>query len=164
MFICSLRPKAIVKKLLFLAVIVAAIFLLLTLLKISSRQENDPGSIPQASQTHETEVPNNLARITFLKSYGWEVSEEPSEVVSVVIPQTFGDVYENYNAIQTAQGFDLTKYQGKRVKRYTYEISNYPTGETGVQAGLLIYKNTVVGGEVLSSQLGGFIHGLAMPG
>ena len=30
MFICSLRPKAIVKKLLFLAVIVAAIFLLLT--------------------------------------------------------------------------------------------------------------------------------------
>lgn len=46
----------------------------------------------------------------------------------------------------------------------TYEISNYPTGETGVQAGLLIYKNTVVGGEVLSSQLGGFIHGLAMPG
>ena len=91
MFICSLRPKAIVKKLLFLAVIAAAVFLLLTLLKISSRQENDPGSIPQASQTHETEAPNNLARITFLKSYGWEVSEEPSEVVSVVIPQTFGE-------------------------------------------------------------------------
>ena len=36
MFICSLRPKAIVKKLLFLAVIAAAVFLLLTLLKISS--------------------------------------------------------------------------------------------------------------------------------
>ena len=105
MFICSLRPKAIVKKLLFLAVIVAAIFLLLTLLKISSRQENDPGSTPQASQTHETEAPNNLARITFLKSYGWEVSEEPSEVVSVVIPQTFGDVYENYNAIRSARSF-----------------------------------------------------------
>lgn len=70
MFICSLRPKAIVKKLLFLAVIAAAVFLLLTLLKISSRQENDSGSIPQASQTHETEAPNNLARITFLKSYG----------------------------------------------------------------------------------------------
>ena len=66
--------------------------------------------------------------------------------------------------LQSGQGFDLEKYKGKRVKRYTYEISNYPTGETGVQAGLLIYKNTVVGGEVLSSQLGGFIHGLAMPG
>ena len=163
MFICSLRPKAIVKKLLFLAVIVAAIFLLLTLLKISSRQENDPGSIPQASQTHETEAPNNLARITFLKSYGWEVSEEPSEVVSVVIPQTFGDVYENYNAIQTAQGFDLTGYQGKRVKRYTYQVANYPSGDGEVLANLLVHKNTVIGGEVLSAQPGGFIHGLERP-
>ena len=49
------------------------------------------------------------------------------------------------------------------MKRYTYEVTNYPTGETGIQAGLLIYKNTVIGGEVLSSDLGGFIQGLAMP-
>jgi len=57
----------------------------------------------------------------------------------------------------------LTKCAGKRVKRYTYEITNYPTGESGVQANLLIYKNTVVGGEVLSAQLDGFLHGLTMP-
>ena len=37
------------------------------------------------------------------------------------------------------------------------------TGESGIQAGLLIYKNTVIGGDVLSAQLGGFIHGLKMP-
>ena len=157
MFICSLRPKAIVKKLLFLAVIVAAIFLLLTLLKISSRQENDPGSIPQASQTHETEVPNNLARITFLKSYGWEVSEEPSEVVSVVIPQTFGDVYENYNAIQTAQGFDLSGYRGKEVRRYTYEVLNYPGQKDYIRANLLIYRGKVIGGDICSVELDGFL-------
>ena len=46
---------------------------------------------------------------------------------------------------------------------YTYEITNYPTGETGILANLLIYKNTVIGGEVLSPQLDGFLHGLAMP-
>ena len=61
------------------------------------------------------------------------------------------------------QGFDLTDYCGKRVKRYTYEITNYPTGERGIQAGLLVYKSTVIGGDVLSAQLGGFIHGLEMP-
>ena len=49
------------------------------------------------------------------------------------------------------------------MKRYTYEVLNYPTGEKGVQANLLIRKNTVVGGEVLSPQLDGFLHGLAMP-
>ena len=73
------------------------------------------------------------------------------------------DSYDEYLALQSQQGFDLTQYAGKRVKRYTYEIANYPTGETGVQANLLIYKNTVIGGEVLSPQMDGFLHGLTMP-
>ena len=81
----------------------------------------------------------------------------------LIIPEEFDDTYTQYLALQSGQGFDLTQYSGKRVKRYTYEITNYPTGESGVQAGLLIYKNTVIGGDVLSSQLGGFIHGLEMP-
>ena len=55
------------------------------------------------------------------------------------------------------------QYAGKRVKRYTYEIYNYPSGEAGVQANLLVYRNTVFGGEVLSPLLNGFLHGLAMP-
>ena len=65
--------------------------------------------------------------------------------------------------IQRQQGFDLERYAGKRAKRYTYEILNYPSGETGVQANLLLYKTTVIGGEVLSPRLDGFLHGLAMP-
>ncbi|MEG1879613.1 MAG: DUF4830 domain-containing protein, partial [Pseudoflavonifractor sp.] len=54
-------------------------------------------------------------------------------------------------------------YRGKRVKRFAYAITNYPTGETDVQAGLLVYKNKVIGGEILSGQAGGFLHGLSMP-
>ena len=79
-------------------------------------------------------VKSNEDRVAYLEGYGWQVLEEP-----------------------------LAKYAGKRVKRYTYEITNYPTGETGILANLLIYKNTVIGGEVLSPQLDGFLHGLAMP-
>lgn len=103
-------------------------------------------------------------RITYLESYGWQVSEEPISVEELLIPEEFDGTYTQYLKLQSDQGFDLTKYQGKRVKRYTYEITNYPTGEVGVQAGILVYKNTVVGGEVLSSALNGFIHGLSMPG
>ena len=33
----------------------------------------------------------------------------------------------------------------------------------GVAAAALVCKSTVVGGEVLSPQLDGFLHGLAMP-
>ena len=101
--------------------------------------------------------------MAYLESYGWTVSPEAIAVEELLIPEEFDETYADYLALQAGQGFDLTKYQGKRVKRYTYEITNYPSGEQGVQAGLLVFKNTVVGGEVLSSQVDGFIHGLAMP-
>lgn len=111
-----------------------------------------------------TGIKTNEDRVAYLESYGWQVSQEPTAVEELLIPETFDESYTQYLDLQTAQGFDLTDYQGKRVKRYTYTINNYPTGETGIQAGLLIYKNTVIGGDVLSPQLGGFIHGLTMPG
>lgn len=108
-------------------------------------------------------VRTNEDRVAYLESYGWTVSAEPVSVEELIIPETFDDTYSQYLELQTSQGFDLTAYCGKRVKRYTYEITNYPTGETGVVAGLLLYQNTVIGGDVLSSDLGGFIHGLERP-
>lgn len=102
-------------------------------------------------------------RIAYLQSYGWTVKEEPLAVEELVVPEEFGAEYADYLSLQESQGFDLTRCKGKTVKRYTYEITNYPTGETGVQASILIYKNTVVGADVLSPALDGFIHGLAMP-
>lgn len=109
-------------------------------------------------------VKTNEDRIAYLEGYGWSVSSEPAAVEELIIPETFDESYTQYLELQASQGFDLTDYCGKRVKRYTYDITNYPTGEQGIQAGLLVYKNTVIGGDVLSSQLGGFIHGLSMPG
>jgi len=102
-------------------------------------------------------------RIAYLEGYGWLVAPEPLAVEELLIPEEFDETYNDYLKLQADQGFDLTKYRGKRVKRYAYEIKNYPTGETGVQAGLLLYRNTVIGGEILSAQLNGFIHGLALP-
>lgn len=108
-------------------------------------------------------IKTNEDRIAYLSSYGWMVSDQPVSVEELIIPEEFDDTYSQYLELQAAQGFDLTEYAGKRVKRYTYQVNNYPTGESGIQAGLLIYKNTVIGGDVLSAQLGGFIHGLKMP-
>lgn len=102
-------------------------------------------------------------RLAYLSAYGWLVKEEPLAVEELAIPEEFGPEYTDYLSLQTQQGFDLTRYAGKTVKRYTYEILNYPTGETGVQVSLLLYKNTVVGADVLSPALDGFIHGLEMP-
>ena len=108
-------------------------------------------------------VRSNQDRIDYLSAYGWQVSDEPVATQELLIPEEMDDSYTEYLTLQNEQGFDLRKYAGKRVKRYTYEVLNYPTGETGVQVNLLIRKNTVVGGEVLSPRLDGFLHGLAMP-
>lgn len=111
--------------------------------------------------------PNNIKttedQIAYLSAYGWQVKAEPLMIEELLIPEVLDASYDDYLSLQSQQGFDLTLYQGERVKRYVYEISNYPTGETGVQVALLIHDNTVIGGEVLSSQLDGFLHGLERP-
>lgn len=99
-------------------------------------------------------------RVAYLQEWGWQVSPQATLVEELELPEEFGPEYTQYIELQTGQGFDLTKYAGKRVRRYTYEVLNYPTGESGVMAHLLICKNRVVGGEVLG---GAFLHGLAMP-
>lgn len=54
---------------------------------------------------------------------------------------------------------DLEPYHGKRVKCWTYTVLNYP-GENGVLAHLYIYKDKIVGGDISSTALDGFMHGL----
>ncbi len=99
-------------------------------------------------------------RIEYLQGWGWQVSPEPALVEELQMPEEFGADYDRYLALQSEQGFDMAKYAGKRIKRYTYEVLNYPGGKTGVVAHLLIYKNRVIGGEVMGSD---FLHGLAVP-
>ena len=71
-----------------------------------------------------TEVYDTSGILSFISTFGWEVDEEPDEVREVVIPVEFDEVYKNYNAIQIKQGYDLQKYSGERVKRWTYTIKN----------------------------------------
>ena len=103
------------------------------------------------------------ARLSFIVSLGWSVSAEPYEVEEVIIPSEFDAVFDGYNAIQLEQGFDLSKYKGKRVKRYTYLLDAHPSGEENVRLNLLIYKDRIIGGDICSSRLDGFMHGLGYP-
>lgn len=130
----------------------------MTLTTVPHVREALASSVPDPSG-----VRSNQDRIDYLRSYGWEVQEEPISTQELLIPDAMDESYNDYLSLQSQQGFDLTKYAGKRVKRYTYEVLNHPSGESGVQANLLLYKNTVVGGEVLSPELDGFLHGLTMP-
>ena len=105
-------------------------------------------------------IKSNDDRLAYLNGLGWQVSPQPIATEELLIPEEFDDSYEGYLKLQTDQGFDLTQYRGKRVKRYTYQLTNYPTQAEPVQIALLIYKNKVVGGQIQSSS-GSFLRGLS---
>ena len=116
--------------------------------------------------TASAEVKNirtNDDRLAYLGGLGWQVSPQPIATEELLIPEEFDDSYQGYLKLQADQGFDLTQYQGKRVKRYTYQLTNYPTQAEPVQIALLVYKNRVIGGQIQSSS-GSFLHGLTLPG
>ena len=102
----------------------------------------------------------NEERCALLSECGWEVENEPVEFIEVRIPEEFDGVYTEYNEIQKRQKMDLLKYAGKRALRYTYKVKNHPSGEEGIVANLIVYKDKLIGGDISSPKLGGFMHGL----
>ena len=101
---------------------------------------------------------SDVARAAFLAEYGWEISTVPVEVCDLVIPSEFNQTYEQYNELQRDQGFDLADYKGKTVKRYTYRVLNHPQSDD-VQANLLIWNGRVIGGDLCTAALDGFMQG-----
>lgn len=101
-------------------------------------------------------------RLKFISDFGWIVDEDPIEVRQIAIPQEFDDIYNNYNQLQLSQGYDLTGFAGRSVKRWTYVIRNYPdvsSKEDYVRINLLICDGKIIGGDVCSIKLDGFMHG-----
>lgn len=107
-------------------------------------------------------IRNNDDRITFLAQQGWLVSEEAPHTEELLVPNAFDESYSDYLALQAEQGFDLTRYCGKRIKRYVYQVTNYPEGQDNILAVLLIYKNRIIGGQIQSAD-GIILHGLLAP-
>lgn len=101
--------------------------------------------------------------VGFLRQFGWEVEEAPVEEVTMKIPAEFDKVMNAYNELQKNQGLDLSKYRGKQVTRYTYQVKNYPNYQGTVFANVILYKNKVIGGDVCSSDVTGFISGFGYP-
>ncbi len=98
-------------------------------------------------------------QVAFLKSFGYEVEPQPQLIEEIIIPSEFDAVYEEYNAYQKMSGFNLEKHKGHRAKKYTYKVTNYPDQNENVVANVLIYNGRVIGGDISSSVLNGFVHG-----
>lgn len=133
----------------------AAAVLLALILVLGNRSDSAATSAPSVSA--------NDGRVKFLQDFGWDVVPNPKEATQVKIPQEETEMFRRYNALQKGQGYDLTKYAGRKVMRYVYELRNYPGATEPVYATLLIFKNKVIGGDVTDTAVNGKMRGFQMP-
>ena len=136
--------------------VVAAIIALVSLTKDSAQ----PTGSAQAAVLMDT----NEARVKFLTDLGWEVTTSPTDAMQVRIPRESNAVFDRYNELQKSQGYDLSKYAGKTVMRYVYQINNFSNATEPVYATLLVYRDQLIGGDITDSGPGGKVQGFAPTG
>ena len=157
MFVFSLKSNK--KRIVIMAVMLIMIFCALFFTRNSKMPASRDAGINLKASTAEE-------RIAFLSQFGWKIKEDPVKVEEVVIPSQFNETYENYNRIQQTQNLDLEKYAGKTVKKWTYDVENYPgyESENGcIRANLLIYEGAVIGGDISSLEQNAFMQGFDFP-
>ena len=69
----------------------------------------------------------------------------------------------SYNDLQRSQGFDLTRYCGQTLSRYTYVVTNYPDASLPCQADLYVCDGALAAGDIVCTGENGFMAGLAFP-
>jgi hypothetical protein len=171
MFIYSMRASTIR----FFGIVCVALAALITLIAFVPAYAGDSttGHGSGASQAGDGVQANSTTAVTytydkvksadnaasFLTQFGWVVDAGSAETVQVTIPAEFDKVFAGYNEMQKAQGLDLTKYKKKSVTRYTFAVTNYEGWDGPVYANVLVYRNRVIGGDICSADVSGFIHG-----
>ena len=156
MFVYSLRAATV--KL--VGIICVALTVLITLIAFVPTYSISSQTSAAADRTVSYEKVKNAADVAeFLSQFGWEVNATPAETKTVTVPAEFDKVFAAYNEIQKSQGLNLTKYRGKEVVRYTFTVTNYEGYEGTVYANVLVYRNRVVGGDLCSADVSGFVHG-----
>ena len=165
MFIYSAKLDK--KKIAAILICIAVVVLVLVFVFARGGNESPPTADKvkkeQIELLQSSKLESNEERLYLLTSLGWEVDMQPAEAAEVRIPSEFSEVYEKYNLIQKEQGLNLEKYKGDKVMRYTYVIVNHPSGETILHATLLVKNNKLIGGDISSPKLNGFMHSLLMP-
>lgn len=161
MFIYSFRASTL-KLLGIISVTLAALVAIIVFVPVYAEGVGSIGTSAVAESGTEysyDKVKSAPDAVNFLAQFGWTVDGGNPESAKVTIPAEFDKVFAAYNEIQKAQGLDLSKYKKKELTRYTFEVTNYKGYDGKVLANVLVYRGKVVGGDICSADVSGFVHG-----
>ncbi len=133
-----------------------AVLILLVIFVPAYESEALPVLSPDGKELTFDNVRTDADRRNFLSQFGWTVSDKEPFYEEVSLPKEFDGIFTAYNDMQKTQGLDLGKYAGKICQHYRYEITNYDSSDT-VYANLLVYRGRVIGGDISSAKMDGFV-------
>ena len=120
-------------KMLFGAVMALIILILSVGLKIYSDRIKEKN---YREKTYTVETKEDVR--SFIISCGYECEEITT--ANEKIPSIFNEVYSEYNEVQKAQGFDLSKYKGQKVLIYKGILKN---SEKGSYITIIVFENLI---------------------
>ena len=111
-------------------------------------------------KTELINVQNAEGRQKYLRSFGWEIDLESEESRTVLLPKEFDGIMTEYGKMQSEQGYDFVSYAGTECTQYTYLVTNYGSDSTTVYAVLYVKGSRVIGADIHSADINGFMHGI----
>ena len=150
MFIYSIRAST-VKLLGVMALVIVLLFGIAV-----SGNANTVSASSSATEIDFSGIKTNEDRVRFIENFGIKVDASSVEEEAFRMPEDFDRVILGYNELQKKQGLDLSKYQKKRVTRYTYKVTNYDS-EGDVYANLFVYRGKIVACDLCSASPDGFV-------
>ncbi len=150
MFIYSIRASTVkfIALILFLGVVIGGL--------VISGQTGSVSAVSLATEIDYSGIKTKDQRVAFMKNFGIEVDAGSEEEEAFRMPENFDRVILGYNQLQKKQGLDLSKYQNKKVTRYSYKVTNYK-GEGEVYANLFIHRGRIVACDISSASPEGFV-------
>ena len=89
---------------------------------------------------------NNLTPEQYLKNLKYDIQYlDESEII---IPKNFNQILKEYNKLQKEQGFDLSKYQGKKCTKKRFSISSPKNKSQKYIANMIVYEEKLIGGDI----------------
>ncbi|MBR5233184.1 MAG: DUF4830 domain-containing protein [Clostridia bacterium] len=157
MFLLSLKSLK-GKFILLMAVVIAAIIVCAVL------SDKEPSSDEPVTDVNAIDysASTQTEQLEFIAQLGYTVNTEPDSVEEVIIPEEFDDLYTQYNEMQKQADLDLSRYKGCNAKKWTYTVTDYPGYENRdcIKINLLVYSGRIIGGDICSVELDGFMNPL----
>ncbi len=108
--------------------------------------------IEGVKELSKIDVKTDEGRMEYFAALGYGVDKNAVSTAGEMLPKELDGVLLKYNKLQRAQGYDISKYCGKKLKSYSYSVSSFPD-DTNFEKGdyiatIICYKNKVVAADL----------------